>query len=86
MFKRVWTYLIIILIVRGLTITINILPKLFPIPAEQLILAQQGVIENAAWQPLIRRIKGVDMVLVPAGCFNMGSTDEQLEEASNPGH
>ena len=78
MVKRVWPYLIIILIVGGIIVAINILPKLLPISAEQLMQAQQGVTENAAWQPNIRRIEGADMVLVPAGCFNMGSTDEQL--------
>ena len=83
MVKRVWPYLIIILIVGGIIVAINILPKLLPIPAEQLMQAQQGVTENAAWQPVIRRIEGADMVLVPAGCFNMGGTDEQLEEAFN---
>ena len=71
------------LIVGATIATINILPKRLPIPTEQLMLAQQGVTDNAAWQPIIRHIAGADMVLVPAGCFEMGSTDAQLEEALN---
>jgi formylglycine-generating enzyme required for sulfatase activity len=84
-FNRAWPFLFIILIstlTAGVIIAaFKFIPKKLPIPAEQLNLAQGGVNINAAWQPVIRNIEGIDMVLVPAGCFNMGSTDEQLEEA-----
>jgi iron(II)-dependent oxidoreductase len=33
-----------------------------------------GVSRNADWEPLIREIRGVEMVLVPAGCFPMGNS------------
>jgi formylglycine-generating enzyme required for sulfatase activity/serine/threonine protein kinase len=36
---------------------------------------------NRAWTPVIQNFDGVEMVLVPAGCFMMGSTDEQVEAA-----
>ncbi len=36
---------------------------------------------NADWTPVIQDFDGVEMVLVPAGCFEMGSTDEQIEAA-----
>jgi formylglycine-generating enzyme required for sulfatase activity len=41
----------------------------------------QGVTSNDDWTPVVRRRNGVDMVLVPAGCFQMGATDFQLQEA-----
>ena len=36
-------------------------------------LAEAGVSSNAEWTPVIRRVDGVLMALVPAGCFAMGS-------------
>ncbi len=47
-------------------------PSNTPIP---LGYAGNPVTENSAWTPVVRQIGGVDMVLVPAGCFNMGSDD-----------
>ena len=44
-------------------------------------MATQGVATNASWKPVIQNHDGLDMALVPAGCFKMGATDEQLEEA-----
>lgn len=41
-------------------------------------LARQGVTVNAGWQPFTTEIDGFTMALVPAGCFQMGSTPEQL--------
>lgn len=82
MYKRVWVFLLIILIVGGTIAAVYyLLPKYKSVPAEKLTLAHGSVSENAAWEPVIRRIEGIDMALVPAGCFNMGSTDEQLVEA-----
>jgi formylglycine-generating enzyme required for sulfatase activity len=52
-----------------------------------VIIAQEGeeaiepVTANADWTPVIQEFDGVEMVLVPAGCFLMGSTDEQIEAA-----
>ena len=42
-------------------------------------LAQQGVTTNSDWVPFEREFDGVTMVLVPAGCFDMGNDngDEQ---------
>jgi formylglycine-generating enzyme required for sulfatase activity len=37
--------------------------------------------EILEWKPVIEKINGVKMVLVPAGCFMMGSTDEELQVA-----
>ena len=56
-------------------------PKLLPLTTAQARLAEWGVSNNAEWEPVLRRIEGVDMVLVPSGCFMMGSTDEQIQEA-----
>jgi len=38
------------------------------------------VTANAAWTPVIRAFDGVPMVLVPPGCFLMGSTDGPEDE------
>lgn len=73
--------LLVVLVTAGMLLGIRLIPKLLPVSEQQLHLAQQGVSENGAWEPVIRRIDGIDMVLVPSGCFMMGSTDEQLQEA-----
>jgi len=44
-------------------------------------LAFDGVHRNAEWRPILRRIGGLDMALVPSGCFRMGSTDAELAVA-----
>ncbi len=49
--------------------------------AEIPSLAFDGVTRNADWQPIIQDFDGVAMALVPAGCFMMGSTDEQINYA-----
>ena len=36
---------------------------------------------NDDWEPVVQEFDGVEMVLVPAGCFMMGSTDEQVNDA-----
>ncbi len=38
-----------------------------------------GVSTNDEWTPVIREFDGIPMVLVPAGCFTMGSSDAQIE-------
>ena len=52
-----------------------------PLPAAVLEDARAGVRENNDWQPVFRKLDGLDLVLVPAGCFTMGSTEAQLLEA-----
>ena len=46
-------------------------------------LAQEGITRNEDWKPVIRQIDKMDWALVPVGCFRMGSTEFQLEEALN---
>ncbi len=36
------------------------------------------VTSNSQWRPVTRNIDGVTMALVPIGCFNMGSNDDQI--------
>ncbi len=36
---------------------------------------------NTDWEPFVQDFDGVEMVLVPAGCFEMGSTAEQVQAA-----
>lgn len=44
-------------------------------------LAEQGVESNDEWEPVIQEFDGVEMVLVPAGSFMMGNSEEQFEAA-----
>jgi len=57
------------------------IPYYLPIPENQFDQAVEGVTENSLWTPVVRSIDGFNMALVPSGCFEMGSTDAQLEEA-----
>ena len=66
-------------------------PTLTPRPTSTLAptvevasLAQQTVEHNADWQPYTQVFDGVKMVMVPAGCFMMGSSAGQDDE--NPVH
>ncbi len=44
-------------------------------------IACTGVSSNDEWTPVVQEFDSVPMVLVPAGCFTMGSTEEQIEYA-----
>jgi formylglycine-generating enzyme required for sulfatase activity len=55
---------------------------------QALRVAEQGVDNNAEWAPYVgiegvteRDFDGVTMVLVPKGCFDMGSTEEEVDAA-----
>jgi formylglycine-generating enzyme required for sulfatase activity len=65
----------------GLVISFRTVPKFLPLKETDRLLAMQGVTENSAWKPILRQLGGLDMVLVPAGCFQMGATVDQLQEA-----
>ena len=54
-----------------------------PLPSGTMQRAWNGVQKNDEWEPIVRNINGMDMVLVPAGCFLMGSTDEQIAAAQD---
>src|SRR5690606_16866500 len=43
-------------------------------------LIQSPVTRNEQWRPVIREFGGMDMVLVPAGCYLMGSTYGDVDE------
>jgi formylglycine-generating enzyme required for sulfatase activity len=47
---------------------------------DPLQLALTPVTQNAGWIPVERDLDGVTMVLVPAGCFQMGSNDYDDEK------
>jgi formylglycine-generating enzyme required for sulfatase activity len=44
-------------------------------------LAQRGSARSDDWTIYIEDINGVPMALVPSGCFQMGSTNEQIDRA-----
>jgi formylglycine-generating enzyme required for sulfatase activity len=61
-------------------------PTFTPTPTitpDPLQAAFTPVARNADWTPVERDFDGVTMVLVPAGCFDMGSTTEQIDYAVN---
>ncbi len=51
------------------------------IAATQTRAASPYITRNDDWMPEVREFNGVEMVLVPVGCFTMGSTDEQIDTA-----
>lgn len=50
--------------------------------SEDIVFWQRTVDTNSKWEPYIQEFDGVPMVLVPAGCFTMGSTDAEITEAA----
>jgi hypothetical protein len=60
-------------------------PTHTPTP-DPLVLAHQSVTRNADWTTIERTFDdSITMVLVPVGCFEMGSTDEQIDYAVSLG-
>jgi formylglycine-generating enzyme required for sulfatase activity len=59
-------------------------PTLTPTPNDEALfdLAWRGVQHNAEWTPMQTR-SGVEMMLVPAGCFTMGSTPDEINVILN---
>ncbi len=53
-------------------------PTTTPTP-DPVNLAEAGVATNDEWAPFEREFDGIEMMLVPTGCFQMGTTDEQIE-------
>ncbi len=66
------------------TATATNTPTFTPLPPtntpDPVTLARTPVNTNADWTPVERNFDGVTMVLVPAGCFMMGSNDGQSDE------
>jgi formylglycine-generating enzyme required for sulfatase activity len=46
--------------------------------------AETPIAQNSDWQAIIQPINGVEMVLVPAGCFMMGSPDPLADSDERP--
>ncbi len=55
-------------------------PTLEPTLPLAYAAALAGVARNADWTPYTEIINGVEMALVPAGCFQMGSNDGDSDE------
>jgi eukaryotic-like serine/threonine-protein kinase len=51
-----------------------------PTTLNPIDLALAGVETNADWTPVVKDFGGVEMVLVPAGCFDMGSDSGDVGE------
>ena len=81
--KIFWFTIFLSLLVTSLVVALKTVPKYLPVTQDQRQLAIEGVTTNASWKPVIRKLDSLDMALVPAGCFLMGATEEQLEEAQS---
>jgi formylglycine-generating enzyme required for sulfatase activity len=56
-------------------------PTATPEPLEAALMRARNFSGgNADWEPLVQTFDGVEMVLVPAGCFEMGSTQYDDEK------
>lgn len=55
-------------------------PTLTPTPALRIGF-NTPITRNRDWTPITQNFSGVDMALVAAGCFTMGSSDAQIAEA-----
>lgn len=71
------------LIILGMLHVYEPITRHFPVSQAQIHLAQAGVTKNSDWKPTLHHFSNLDWALVPSGCFNMGSTESQLEEALN---
>jgi formylglycine-generating enzyme required for sulfatase activity len=65
-----------------LTPTLTPAPTSTPTPTPvPLGFLGHPVARNADWKPVIRDFDGVEMALVPVGCFMMGSSEEEIDYA-----
>lgn len=74
------TLLLIALVTAASTVLLPMF-RSRPVPERALAIAARGVSRNADWNPVVRRLDGIDMSLVPSGCFSMGSTTAELAYA-----
>jgi formylglycine-generating enzyme required for sulfatase activity len=69
----------------GVTLTITMFAAAslsIPVAAQEGEIPQiacDGVESNDDWEPYTQEFDDVEMVLVPVGCFTMGSSEEELE-------
>jgi formylglycine-generating enzyme required for sulfatase activity len=86
--------LVIGLVLRSVFAPLAATPTPPPPPAEEettpteepttepaIALALRGVTSNDEWTSYIQEFNGVEMALVPAGCFMMGSTEDEVDYA-----
>ncbi|MGD8455895.1 MAG: formylglycine-generating enzyme family protein [Anaerolineales bacterium] len=65
----------------GTLVILSILTGCGKAEPTHLPLGFEPVAHNDDWTPYIEEFDGVKMALVPVGCFDMGSTDEQVSGA-----
>jgi formylglycine-generating enzyme required for sulfatase activity len=71
----------VLLIILGMLRGYDSVAKRFRLSQSQIHRAQEGVTDNADWKPTIHHFSNLDWALVPAGCFNIGSTETQFKKA-----
>jgi formylglycine-generating enzyme required for sulfatase activity len=54
---------------------VRLVPTPHPVSTADVELALSGITRNSGWTPASQIFNGVEMVLVPAGCFMMGNED-----------
>ncbi|MDZ4764143.1 MAG: SUMF1/EgtB/PvdO family nonheme iron enzyme, partial [Chloroflexota bacterium] len=60
----------------------TITPTIVPDTNQLGLSAAAPITFNAAWTPAIQAFEGVEMALVPAGCFERGSLDGDTDESA----
>jgi formylglycine-generating enzyme required for sulfatase activity len=58
-------------------------PPIITSTDDPLVLAELGVSTNSEWTPFTQEFDGVNMVLVPAGCFIIGTTPQDVSVLDN---
>jgi hypothetical protein len=68
---------------RNRRINNKLIALLFLIFVGGILLLQSFLPTKTSWVPVIQEFNGVEMVLVPAGCFMMGSTEDEIAELTS---
>jgi formylglycine-generating enzyme required for sulfatase activity len=74
---------ITVLVVTLLSLGFGKIPALLPLTSAELEQIREGVQSNEDWEVISRQRFGAEMLVVPSGCFQMGSTVDQLTEDVN---
>ena len=77
--KTICLLLCILLLIAACAPAQQTAPTSVPTPPATAI-AVTPVAHNADWTPVVQNFKGVDMVLVPPGCFTMGNNQGRRDE------
>ncbi len=77
-----FTLVVLIVAVIGAVLTLHKDEETDDSEDENIVFWQRTIDTNSDWESYIQEFDGVPMVLVPAGCFTMGSTPTEIEDAA----